>query len=159
MKAEGNPTLANGVDSPRYWLMKAEPETRIEKGQDIKFSIDDLAAKKEPEPWDGNISIPQPSLPTITNFRSGIRNYAARNNLRAMKKGDLAFFYHSSCKVPAIVGIMEIVQEHSPDRASRPVDSAFVKLTSCSYCPRPKEALLRSQGFRSEQSKMERCPC
>jgi predicted RNA-binding protein with PUA-like domain len=40
----------------------------------------------------------------------------ARNNLRAMKKGDLAFFYHSSCKVPAIVGIMEIVQEHTPDR-------------------------------------------
>lgn len=34
--------------------MKAEPETRIEKGQDIKFSIDDLAAKNEPEPWDGN---------------------------------------------------------------------------------------------------------
>jgi predicted RNA-binding protein with PUA-like domain len=32
-----------------------------------------------------------------------------------MKKGDLAFFYHSSCKVPAIVGIMEIVQEHTPD--------------------------------------------
>lgn len=45
----------------------------------------------------------------------GIRNYAARNNLRAMKKGDLAFFYHSSCKAPAIVGIMEIVEEHSPD--------------------------------------------
>ena len=33
-----------------------------------------------------------------------------------MKKGDLAFFYHSSCKVPAIVGVMEIVQEHTPDR-------------------------------------------
>jgi len=32
-----------------------------------------------------------------------------------MRKGDLAFFYHSSCKIPAIVGIMEIVQEHSPD--------------------------------------------
>ncbi|RDW84929.1 hypothetical protein BP6252_02519 [Coleophoma cylindrospora] len=81
----------------QYWLMKAEPESRIERGHDIKFSIDDLAAKKEPEPWDG------------------IRAYAARNNLRAMKKGDLAFFYHSSCKVPAIVGTMEIVQEHSPD--------------------------------------------
>jgi hypothetical protein len=40
----------------------------------------------------------------------------ARNNLRSMKKGDLAFFYHSNCKVPAIVGIMEIVKEHSPDR-------------------------------------------
>merc|ERR1712093_81082 len=88
------------VDGPtgrQYWLLKAEPESRIEKGKDIKFSIDDLAAKTEPEPWDG------------------IRNFAARNNLRAMKKGDLAFFYHSSCKVPAIVGTMEIVQEHTPD--------------------------------------------
>jgi predicted RNA-binding protein with PUA-like domain len=33
-----------------------------------------------------------------------------------MKKGDLAFFYHSNCKEPGIVGTMEIVQEHSPDR-------------------------------------------
>ena len=40
----------------------------------------------------------------------------ARNNLRAMKKGELAFFYHSNCKEPGIVGTMEIVQEHSPDR-------------------------------------------
>lgn len=39
----------------------------------------------------------------------------ARNNMRAMKKGDLAFFYHSNCKKPGIVGIMEIVQEHSVD--------------------------------------------
>lgn len=36
-----------------YWLMKAEPESRMEKGVDVKFSIDDLAAAKEPEPWDG----------------------------------------------------------------------------------------------------------
>ena len=36
-----------------------------------------------------------------------------------MKKGDLAFFYHSSCKEPAIVGIMEIVKEHTPDCRSR----------------------------------------
>lgn len=50
-----------------------------------------------PEPWDG------------------IRAYAARNNLRAMKKGDLAFFYHSNTKEPGIVGTMEIVEEHSPD--------------------------------------------
>jgi hypothetical protein len=35
--------------------MKAEPESRIEKGHDIKFSIDDLAAKTEPEPWDGGL--------------------------------------------------------------------------------------------------------
>jgi len=43
--------------------------------------------------------------------------HTARNNLRAMKKGDLAFFYHSNCKEPGIAGTMEIVQEHSPDRA------------------------------------------
>ena len=39
-----------------------------------------------------------------------------------MKKGDLSFFYHSNCKEPGIVGIMEIVQEHSPDR-KRPLSS------------------------------------
>ncbi|KAL2285845.1 hypothetical protein FJTKL_07556 [Diaporthe vaccinii] len=83
----------------QYWLMKAEPESRFENGVDVRFSIDDLAAKSEPEPWDG------------------IRNFVARNNLRAMKKGDLAFFYHSNCKEPGIAGTMEIVQEHSPDRA------------------------------------------
>ncbi|KAK7736137.1 hypothetical protein SLS53_007164 [Cytospora paraplurivora] len=81
----------------QYWLLKAEPESRFENGVDVKFSIDDLAARTEPEPWDG------------------IRNYVARNNLRAMKKGDLAFFYHSNTKEPGIVGTMEIVQEHSPD--------------------------------------------
>lgn len=47
-------------DAPRhdgqwYWLMKAEPETRIENGVDVKFSIDDLRAKTEPEGWDGEI--------------------------------------------------------------------------------------------------------
>ncbi len=39
----------------------------------------------------------------------------ARNNMRVMMKGDLAFFYHSNCKVPGIVGTMEIVREHSDD--------------------------------------------
>ncbi|PGH11348.1 thymocyte nuclear protein 1, partial [Polytolypa hystricis UAMH7299] len=77
--------------SKSYWLMKAEPESRFEKGVDVKFSIDDLREAKEPEPWD------------------------ARNNMRAMRKGDLAFFYHSNCKTPGIAGIMEIVREHSVD--------------------------------------------
>ncbi|KAK3688987.1 PUA-like domain-containing protein, partial [Podospora appendiculata] len=83
-----------------YWLLKAEPQTRLENGIDVAFSIDDLAAKTAPEPWDG------------------IRAYAARNNLRAMKKGDLAFFYHSNCKEPGIVGTMEIVREHSVDESA-----------------------------------------
>ncbi|KAI6714787.1 hypothetical protein PZA11_005080 [Diplocarpon coronariae] len=96
----------------QYWLLKAEPESRIEKGKDIKFSIDDLAAKTEPEPWDG------------------IRNYAARNNLRAMKRGDLAFFYHSSCKVPAIVGTMEIVEEHTPDLTAHDPSAPYYDASS-----------------------------
>jgi hypothetical protein len=40
-----------------YWLMKAEPESRLEKGVDVKFSIDDLAAAQAPEPWDGMFSL------------------------------------------------------------------------------------------------------
>ncbi|KAK1142884.1 hypothetical protein N8T08_007318 [Aspergillus melleus] len=83
-----------------YWLMKAEPESRMERGVDVKFSIDDLRERKTPEPWDG------------------VRNPAARNHIRQMKKGDLAFFYHSNCRVPGIAGIMEIVQEHSPDESA-----------------------------------------
>lgn len=41
------------ADEPSYWLMKAEPDSRIEKGRDVKFSIDDLKATTAPEPWDG----------------------------------------------------------------------------------------------------------
>lgn len=61
----------------QYWLMKAEPESRIENGVDVKFSIDDLAAKKEPEPWDGMFLI----LSCATYFKTdktsmiGIRNF------------------------------------------------------------------------------------
>ena len=42
-----------GSDGHQFWLMKAEPESRIEKGKDVKFSIDDLKASSSPEPWDG----------------------------------------------------------------------------------------------------------
>ncbi|HSR62259.1 MAG TPA: EVE domain-containing protein [Gammaproteobacteria bacterium] len=71
-----------------YWLMKSEPG---------EFSIDDLK-KVKVEPWDG------------------VRNYQARNMMRdEMKKGDLAFFYHSNCDEPGIVGIMTIDKEGYPD--------------------------------------------
>lgn len=80
------------------WLMKAEPETRFENGKDVKFSIDDLAACTVPEPW------------------SGVRNPVARNNMKAMKTGDLALFYHSNAKkLTGVAGIMEIVGEATPD--------------------------------------------
>lgn len=40
-------------EGPSYWLMKAEPDSRIEKGKDVKFSIDDLKVATAPEGWDG----------------------------------------------------------------------------------------------------------
>jgi predicted RNA-binding protein with PUA-like domain len=67
----------------RYWLMKSEP---------ADCSIDDLVAH------------PTQSVPWV-----GVRNYQARNFMRdTMQVGDLAFFYHSSCPQPGIVGIVQI---------------------------------------------------
>ncbi|MEE6485323.1 hypothetical protein FKM82_014243 [Ascaphus truei] len=76
------------------WLMKSEPESRMEKGVDMKFGIDDLKAQ-----------------PDQTACWDGVRNYQARNFMRAMKKGHKAFFYHSNCKEPGIAGIVTIVKE------------------------------------------------
>ena len=118
-------------DEKSYWLMKAEPESRVEKGKDVKFSIDDLEARQEPEGWDGKPNAhAQPlsglmaligvrnmagEVPWYHNLKLLLSSYIARKNIRSMKKGDLAFFYHSNCKVPGIAGIMEIVREHSVD--------------------------------------------
>lgn len=71
----------------RYWLMKSEPDA---------FSIDDLQ-RVGTEPW------------------NGVRNYQARNNMRAMRIGDGVLFYHSSCDVPGIVGTAKIVSDAYPD--------------------------------------------
>ena len=74
----------------KYWLIKTEPAT---------FGIDALAAApRRRTGWDG------------------VRNYQARNMLRdEMRKDDLAFFYHSSCEVPGIYGIVRIVKSGHPD--------------------------------------------
>lgn len=77
----------------KYWLMKSEPET---------FGIDHLAA-----------------LPKKTHCWDGVRNYQARNFMRDdMQIGDKAFFYHSNCKVPGIVGIIEIASDSYPDHTA-----------------------------------------
>lgn len=73
----------------KFWLMKSEP---------TDYSIDDLKKDKSID-W------------------YGIRNYQARNFMRdEMKLGDLAFFYHSNCKEPGIVGIMEVSKMAYPDK-------------------------------------------
>ena len=73
-----------------YWLMKNEPQ---------EFSIEDLRMRPDKtEPWDG------------------VRNYQARNMMRdQMKVGDKAFFYHSNCEIPGVVGIMKINSQSYPD--------------------------------------------
>lgn len=53
--AKGKAEEETTAPGRQYWLMKAEPETRLEKGVDVSFSIDDLAAKEVPEPWDGEL--------------------------------------------------------------------------------------------------------
>ncbi|ODQ51220.1 Duf55 domain of thymocyte nuclear protein 1, partial [Saitoella complicata NRRL Y-17804] len=78
------------------WLMKAEPEPRIEKGQDVKFSIDDLERLR-------------------TSTWEGVRNHEAKKNMQRMRLGDLAFLYHSNCKEPGIAGVMKICTEGYPD--------------------------------------------
>ena len=70
------------MDSPNYWLMKSEPDV---------YGIEHL--KKE-----------------TTTLWDGIRNYQARNFMRTMAIGDRAFFYHSNCKPPGIVGLMEVCE-------------------------------------------------
>lgn len=74
----------------KYWLMKSEPDA---------YSIDDLKAQpKQTDHWDG------------------IRNYQARNFMRdQMKVGDQAFFYHSSCAEPGIVGVIKVARRAYPD--------------------------------------------
>lgn len=76
-----------------YWLMKSEPDV---------FGIDDLAKS-----------------PRKTTCWDGVRNYQARNFMRdGMRRGDRAFFYHSNCDEPGIVGIVEIVKEGYPDHTA-----------------------------------------
>jgi predicted RNA-binding protein with PUA-like domain len=84
-----------------HWLIKSEPTV---------FSFADLAASPRRRTcWDG------------------VRNYQARNFIRdRMAKGDLAFFYHSSCEEPAIMGIVKVVSAPYPDpTAFDPSDSHY----------------------------------
>ena len=85
----------------KYWLMKSEPSS---------FGIDDLAkARRRTAVWDG------------------VRNFQVRNMLRdQMRRGDRAFFYHSSCEVPGIAGIMQVSRSGYVDAtAFNPEDHHF----------------------------------
>ena len=93
---------------PNYWLMKSEPDA---------YSIETL--EKETETiWDG------------------IRNYQARNFMRKMEIGDQVFFYHSNCKPPGIVGLMEVVNKNIIDPTQFDKNSKYYDSKSDRLNPR-----------------------
>ena len=93
-----------------YWLFKSEPDA---------FGWDDLVAKGDRgEEWDG------------------VRSYQARNNMRAMKKGDLGLFYHSNIGKEA-VGIVEVIAEAHPDSTADDPKWECVDVKAVKPLPRP----------------------
>lgn len=91
-----------------YWLMKSEPEV---------YGIQDLARDRQTI-WDG------------------VRNYQARNFLREMQIGDLAFFYHSNTTPPGIAGLMQIVQSGIDDPSQFDPSSNYYDAKSSKEKPR-----------------------
>ena len=94
-----------------YWLMKSEPDV---------FGIDDLErAAGSTTGWEG------------------VRNYQARNMLRdEFRKGDRAFFYHSSCEVPGVAGVVKVVREAYPDPTQFDATSEYYDAGSTRAAPR-----------------------
>jgi predicted RNA-binding protein with PUA-like domain len=88
----GHKGAKRGTATARYWLMKSEPNA---------FSIQDLQ-----------------KAPRQTTWWDGVRNYQARNFMRAMRVGDQVLFYHSNAEPPGIVGIAEVVREAYPDHTA-----------------------------------------
>lgn len=91
-----------------YWLVKSEP---------FKYSWDQFVV-------DGR------------TFWDGVRNYGARNNLKAMKKGDQVLFYHSNEGL-AIVGIAEVVKEAYQDPTTEDTNWVVVDLKPVQAMPKP----------------------
>jgi len=92
----------------QYWLVKSEPDA---------FSWDQQVANKV-EPW------------------TGVRNNTARLNLKAMKTGDLAFFYHSNVG-KEIVGVVKVAREAYPDPTADSGDWVCVDMAAVGPMPKP----------------------
>lgn len=90
------------------WLFKSEPDA---------FSWDRLVKEKRAS-WDG------------------VRNYQANNNMKAMKKGDRGFFYHSVTG-KEIVGIVEVIGEHHPDLSDKTGRFGMVDVKPVKPMPKP----------------------
>jgi predicted RNA-binding protein with PUA-like domain len=93
-----------------YWLFKSEPEAWSWEQQKAKGA--------KGEPW------------------SGVRNFTAANNMKAMKKGDRGFFYHSGAE-RSIVGIVEVIGEYRPDPTDESGRFGLVDVKAVSDVPKP----------------------
>jgi len=93
-----------------YWLMKTEAETFSWETQKERGA--------KGEPW------------------SGVRNFQAARNMKAMKKGDLAFFYHTGDE-KRIVGIIEVIGEYRPDPTDETKRFGLVDVKAVKDVPRP----------------------
>ena len=110
--------------SPACWLVKQEPE---------KYPFSRLLVDKKTS-WDG------------------VRNFLARNNLRAMKKGDLVLFYHS-VKDPAVVGICHVTREAYPDPTATDGDWSAVDLKPLKKLAKTVPlALIKASGKLSDMA-------
>ncbi len=94
--------------SKNYWMVKQEPEA---------YSWDTFV-KDGGTAW------------------TGVRNFQARNNLRAMKKGDLVFFYHS-VSGKEVVGLAKVAKEHYPDKTAEEGEWSVVDLVPFKRLPGP----------------------
>jgi predicted RNA-binding protein with PUA-like domain len=97
-----------GPDCLKYWLMKSEPDV---------FGIADLERDR-------------------TTIWDGVRNYQARNFLKSMEVGDLAFFYHSNTQPPGMVGLMQIVAAQVVDPSQFDPDGEYYDPKSTPESPR-----------------------
>ncbi|KAH8118754.1 PUA-like domain-containing protein [Phellopilus nigrolimitatus] len=100
-----------------YYLMKAEPNSRIEKGKDVKFSVDDFEAVK-------------------TTSWEGVRNHEAKKLMQSMKVGDQVLFYHSNCKSPGVAGFAEVSKEAYPDYTAWDPEHPYYDLKSDKESPK-----------------------
>ena len=119
----------------KYWLVKSEP---------YKWSWDDHV-KKGVEHWDG------------------VRNYQASNNMKAMKIGDKAFFYHSN-KGLDIVGTLEVVKEYYPDHTDAKGRFGMVDFKALKPMPKPVslKEIKATESLQNmvlvKQSRLSVCP-
>jgi predicted RNA-binding protein with PUA-like domain len=113
-----------------YWLMKSEPDVN---------SWDDVVGRGTPEEW------------------HSVRNYTARNNMKAMQLGDEAFFYHSNIG-KEIVGIMKVVALAHPDSTAEPNDKGQIVWECVDMLPvkpLPKPVTLATIKSTPELANME----